>query len=167
MLEMIFKRRSVRQFTSGPVTEDQIKTLLQAAMAAPSAGNEQPWHFVVLKDAELKSKLVNICQYWVPLRNAPLGIVVCADLSLEKYNGFWVQDAAAATQNILLAAVELQLGAVWMGVYPEKERVDGLKSALGLPASVIPLSLVAIGHPKSTPNEADRYLPERIHYEHW
>src|SRR5512142_911151 len=103
-LEAILTRRSVRRYTPEPIAEELLHELLDAAMHAPSAGNEQPWHFVVVTDRETLAAIPRFHPYAVMLRQAPAAIVVCGDPTLEKYHGYWVQDCAAATENLLLAA---------------------------------------------------------------
>lgn len=101
------------------------------------------------------------------VRQAPVAVVVCGDLSLEKSPGYWVQDCAAATENLLIAAHALGLGAVWSGTYPREERVSRVRAVLGLPEHVIPLAIVSLGHPAEQPSPEDRYHPSRVHYERW
>ena len=167
-LEAIFTRRSIREYTAQAVPDELIHQLLSAAMQAPSAGNQQPWHFILVSDRQQLNALADALPFGKMLKTAPLGIVVCADLELEQYPGFWVQDCSNATMNLLLAAHDQGLGAVWVGVYPVEERVVGLKQILGLPASVIPLSVVPLGYPVSIPEPAARrYNETRLHYNHW
>lgn len=166
-LKAIFTRRSIRKFTAQPVPESLIETVLRAAMSAPSAGNQQPWHFVVVDDRSMLDRIPTFCPYAAMCREASLGILVCGDTALERYQGFWVQDCSAATQNLLLAAHALGLGAVWTGVYPRDERVRGFRELLKLPDSVIPLSFVVIGYPAEHPRPADRFRRERIHRNRW
>jgi nitroreductase len=167
-LEAIFTRRSIREFTTQTVPDELVHELLAAAMQAPSAGNAQPWHFLLVTERYLLNALARELPFGQSLTSAPLGVVVCADLELEKYPGYWVQDCSAATQNLLLAAHALGLGAVWLGVYPVEERVVSLKQVLGLPRQVVPLCVVAIGYPTSTPEPpARRYDETRLHRNHW
>ncbi len=166
-LEAIHTRRSIRRFTGEPVSEETVKTLLAAAMAAPSAGNQQPWHFVVARDPQLRERIPSAHPYAQMATQAPVVIVVCGDVAHEKNKGFWIQDCAAATENLLLAARALDLGAVWCGVYPREDRVRALQSLLHLPKTVIPLALVPIGHPGEEKSHEDRYDPSRVHAERW
>lgn len=166
-LEALMTRRSVRAYTEEPVSDDQARTILAAGMQAPSARNQQPWHFVVLRRRERLDALAEVLPFGKMLRQAPLGIVVCADAGLEQSVGYWVQDCAAATQNILLACHALGLGAVWIGVYPREERVTAVRRLLNLPAAVTPLCAIAVGHPAERPAPADRFRPDRIHEEQW
>jgi len=163
----LMTRRSVRAYTDEPVSDEQVQTILAAGMQAPSANNRQPWHLVVLRRRERLDALAEVLPFGKMLAQAPLGIVVCADAGLQPNAGYWTQDCAAATQNILLACHALGLGAVWIGVYPRDERVTALRELLSLPETVIPLCAIAIGWPAERPAPIDRFRPERIHEEQW
>ncbi|MCX7694449.1 MAG: nitroreductase family protein [Caloramator sp.] len=166
-MDEIFKRRSIRKYQSKPVEKEKIDELLHAAMAAPSAGNEQPWHYIVIDDRNILNNIANTHPHAAMLREAPVAILVCADLTKEKYEGFWVQDLSASTQNILLEAVSLGLGTVWIGVYPNETRVNEIVKMFGLPSNIIPFSIVAVGYPDEYKDEADRYDANRVHYNKW
>jgi nitroreductase len=166
-LDAIFTRRSIRKYTDRPVPEELVAGLLKAAMAAPSAGNEQAWQFIVIRDRALLDAIPKFHPYSAMLKHASVAILVCGDLTLEKYKGFWVQDCSAATQNLLLAAAAQGLGAVWTGVYPLEDRVSGMRKLLNLPEHVIPLSLVPVGFPAELPAKADRFKGERVHKDRW
>jgi len=168
-MKEINNRRSIRRFAEKPVTDAQLEQLLRAAMQAPSAGNAQTWDFVVVKNKNTFVKIMNIHPYATPLQTADTAIVVCGNTNRERYDGFWVQDCSAAIENLLLKAVDLNLGAVWLGIYPLQERIDGLSTLLGLPAGVIPLGVIAVGHPaEGYENQfVDRFHPEYIHNEKW
>jgi nitroreductase len=166
-LEVIRTRRSVRSFTAEPVSKEVIEELLRAAMSAPSAGNEQPWQFLVIDDREKLDSLTAANPNAKMCREAQAAIMVCGDTAREKYPGFWVQDCAAATQNILIAAHAQGLGCVWTGIYPIKERVQGFKELLALPESIIPFSLVPLGYPTKAPSQVDRFQEERVHHNSW
>ena len=166
-LDVITGRRSVRKYSERPVSDELLEDLLKAAMAAPSAGNEQPWHFVVVRSSEQRSALARVHPYAQMVKQAPLAIVVCGDPTLQKYEGFWVQDCSAAVENLLLAAKALGLGAVWCGVHPVNERETALREVLGIPPGIIPFAVVAVGYPAEHPASADRYQRERIHEERW
>ncbi len=163
----LMTRRSIRRFTPDPVSDEHIETLLRAAMAAPSAGNAQPWHFITITDRAVMSQLPDIQPHTKMMLIAPLAILVCADVTLEKHEGFWVQDCAAATENLLLAAHAIGLGAVWCGAHPRTAWSEGLARLLNLPHHVRPLSLVAIGRPLEEKEPSDRFRRERIHNERW
>jgi len=163
----ILTRRSVRSYSSRTVEGDQVTTLLKAAMAAPSAGNQQPWQFVIIDDRSVLDAIPEYHEYSAMLKQAPVAVAICGDLRLETIKGMWVQDCSAATQNLLLAAHATGLGAVWLGIYPHEERVERTKDLLGLPDEVIPLAIVAVGHPAETPPPADRFNESRIHRNTW
>ena len=167
VFEAIMNRRSIRKFTEAPVTDDQITRILEAAMMAPSAGNSQPWQFIVVRNKDIQTEIKEINQYAPFAPKAPVGILVCGDLSLEKFPGYWVQDCSAATQNILLAVQGLGLGAVWTGIYPMEERIKKFKALFNLPEQVIPLGYIVIGHPAQHPTAVSRFNTERIHQDTW
>jgi nitroreductase len=166
-LDAIFSRRSVRQYTSKVVPDTMVTELLKAAMAAPSAGNEQPWQFIVIRDRAILDEIPKFHPYSAMVKHASVAVLVCGDLTLEKYKGFWVQDCSAATENLLLAATAKGLGAVWTAVYPMEDRVAGMRKLLNLPEHIIPLSLVPIGYPASPLPPADRFNAERIRRDRW
>ena len=169
MLKQLETRRSLRRFTNEPVSDQQLEQLLRAAMQAPSARNQQPWEFVVVKNKETFAKIQQIQPFSSPLQTADTAVVICGNTERELSPGYWVQDCAAATQNLLLEAVHLGLGAVWMGFYPREDRVEGLQALLNLPEHVLPLAVVAVGHPdEGVENKfVDRFDPDRIHCESW
>jgi nitroreductase len=166
-LEAIFTRRSIRRFTDQPVANEHIETLLRAGMAAPSAGNQQAWEFVVVDDRALLEAIPRVHPYAQMCGEAPLTLAVCADPSREKYNGFWVQDCSASTQNILIAAHAIGLGAVWLGIAPGGDRAHSIAELLKLPDGVEPLALIAVGHPAETKEPEDRYDPLKTHHNQW
>ncbi len=166
-MDVILSRRSVRKYTERPVPDEMVNELLQAAMAAPSAGNEQPWHFIVIRDRAILDAIPAFHPYSAMLKYASVAIVVCGDLLREKFRGFWVQDCAAATENLLLAATAMGLGAVWTAIYPMEERVAGMRKLLDLPEPVIPLSLVPVGYPAEPQRRAERFAVERVHWDRW
>lgn len=166
-IQAILTRRSIRRYTDRQVSDELIKQLLESAMSAPSAGNEQPWHFVVIKDRQILNEIPKIHPYSSMLKEAPLAILVCGDESLQKYKGYWVQDCSAATENLLIAVNALGLGGVWLGVYPIEERVVGIRKLLAMPENVIPFSLISIGYPAEQKPPANRYDESRIHYDRW
>jgi len=165
--DAIFTRRSIRKYTDQTVPEELVTELLKAAMAAPSAGNEQAWQFIVIRDRAILDAIPLFHPYAAMLKCASVAIVVCGDLSREKFKGFWIQDCSAATQNILLAATARGLGAVWTALHPMEDRVAGMRRLLGLPAQIIPLSLVPLGYPAEHPGRADRFDAARVHNDRW
>ncbi len=167
VMEAIYQRRSIRKYTDQPVAEETIQELLGAAMMAPSAGNQQPWQFIVITDPITLSKIKAFNPYAGMAAQAPLAILICGDLSLEKFPGYWVQDCAAATQNLLLAATGLGLGSVWTGIFPMEDRVTHYRHHFKLPEQIIPMALVVLGWPAQTIKSKDRYKVERVHRETW
>ena len=173
VLENIANRKSVRSYTAEPVSDADIETLLRAAMAAPSAMNRQPWAFIVVKDRDSLDLLASKLRYAKMLSQAPLAIVVCAETMLTLKDGsvvenmFWEHDASAATENLLLAAEALGLGAVWTAA-SDPERSAIVCETLGITGTVKPLCVVPIGHP-ANPDEQpkDKWKPEKIHWNRW
>jgi nitroreductase len=166
-IEAILGRRSIRSWRDEPVDDAAVELLLRAAMAAPSAGNQQPWRFVVVRDRQVLARLAAASPYAQMLPAAPLALVVCGDAAAEVHPGFWVQDCSAAVQNLLLAAHALGLGAVWLGYHPREDRVRGAQAALGLPDTVIPLAVVPVGWPAEPKPPADRYDPAKVRFDRW
>jgi nitroreductase len=166
ILEHILARRSVRKFEERALGPDEIRPLLQAAMAAPSASNRRPWEFVVLTEAERLAQL----RRRLPLGRyrAPAAIVVCGNLRRAypwPARDFWIEDCSAATENILLCATGLGLGSVWIGVYPLKPLVSAVSRLLGLPKHVVPLGVVYVGYPAQTPAPRTQYDEGRVHWQ--
>lgn len=169
VLENIHSRKSVRQFTSDPVSEKQVETLLRAAMAAPTAVNYQPWRFVVVTERAELDEISEILPYAKMLKQAPLAIIVCGETTWMGggENPYWQQDCAAATENLLLAVEALGLGAVWTGVYPNEDLYPKLHDYLNLPSNVQPFCCIPVGHPAGKTEPKDKWKPENIHYRKW
>jgi nitroreductase len=167
VLTAIHTRRSIRKHLDRPVPEELVQKLLAAAMQAPSARNQQPWQFVVIDDRERLSKIAEFMPNAAMAAQAPLAILVCGDLDLEKSEGYWVVDCAAAVENMLLAAHALGLGAVWCGVYPRAPRMEGLRQLVGLPNHVVAHSLVVLGYGAEQVVAEDRYRRARVRRNHW
>ncbi len=167
VLDFIQRRRSIRKYKAQAVSDEQLEVLLRAAMAAPSAGNEQPWEFVVIRERAKLDRATEIHPYAGMLKTANLAILVCGDLEREKHKGMWVQDCSAAVQNLLLAAANIGLGTCWCGVHPSGDREQAFRELCGLPASVVPFALIAVGVPDEEKGPADYYDPSRVHYETW
>lgn len=166
-MEAILTRRSVRSYEDRAVSEESIDSMLRAAMAAPSAANQRPWQFVVIEDRRILEQVPKVQPHAAMAAEAPLAIVVCGDTKRAKHPIFWVQDCAAATQNLLLAAHAHGLGAVWCGIHPNEEVTQAVQKLLSLPEEVIPLALIPVGHPAETKPPTDRYDPSRIHRDRW
>jgi nitroreductase len=164
-IENIMTRTSIRQYKAQAVEQEKIDIMLKAAMAAPTAVNLQPWHFIVITDTAVINQLAGPRP-----TNAPLMIAVCGDTNKttmddgNKLPDFWVQDVSAATENLLLAAHALGLGAVWTGVYPVMERVADVANVLNCPENIIPLAVVRIGYPDEAPQPKDKFKEENVSY---
>ncbi|NPV87462.1 MAG: nitroreductase family protein [Anaerolineae bacterium] len=166
-IEAIMTRRSVRKFLERQIPPEMVEKLLRAAMQAPSAVNQQLWHFIVITDRQQLERVTEYHSSSQMLHKAPLGILICGDQTLEKRPNTWFQDCSAATQNVLLAAHAMGLGAVWLGIMHDAGRVEGTRRVFNLPPHILPLSLVAVGYAEETPPPEDRYLPERVRYNSW
>lgn len=166
-MEAIFSRRSIRQFTPKRVSRESIREILKAAMSAPSAGNERPWHFIVLTDRAILDEIPKFHPYSAMLKQASAAILVCGDATLEKHKGSWALDCAAATENMLLAAHAKGLGAVWCGVYPTEDRVENFKRLFHLPEQVVPFSLIPLGFPAEIKQAPERFDNSRVHDNRW
>jgi nitroreductase len=163
-LDMIFSRRSIRAYTGEPVSEADITSLLEAGMAAPSASNRKPWHFVTVTDKTVLRALADAHPFGKMLARAAVGIAVCGDPDVSDW---WVQDCTAATENILVAVVGLGLGGVWLGCHGRPEREQAVRDVLGIPASIGVLSLLSIGHPAEDKEARTQFDPARVHRNQW
>ena len=164
LMEAIRTRRSIRKYEDKPISKEMVREILDAAMMAPSAGNAQPWQFVVVDDHKILDGMVDMHPHIKMVAQAQLGVVVCGDLGLEKFPGYWVQDCAAAMQNLLLAIHAQGLGAVWTGIYPMEDRVAAFKELFNMPEQVVPLGFVPIGWPAQQLNSTSRFKEDRVHY---
>lgn len=170
VINNIMTRVSVREFTGEKISEAQIDTLLRAAMAAPSAINKQPWAFIVVTDDDLIAKLGEALPYSRCSNHPACAIIPCGDLSKAiegEMGAFWINDVSAATENLLLAAHSMGLGAVWTGLHPDMNRATMVQQLLNLPDHIIPLCVVPVGLPAEQPAVKDKYKPENIHYNRW
>jgi nitroreductase len=166
-MEAIYRRRSIRKYTKEPVPQEALREFIRAGMNAPSAGNQQPWYFVIIDRRDLLDAIADIHPYAQMLRQAQAAILVCGDLDLERHEGFWVQDCSAATENILLEIADQGYGGVWLGVYPRNDRVQGIRRLLEIPERVIPFSLIAVGHPAEEKEPKGDFREERIRHNRW
>ena len=177
-LDVIFSRKSVRSYTDQPVTDEQVETMLRAAMSAPTGMNVQPWRFVVIRDQAVKDQLAG--PRGGMIAQAPVVFVICGETTLmrkpfgqpdaeavEVENGNWTQDCSAATENLLLAAEAVVIGAVSRAAHPYADRVNPIREALGLPENVTPLCVVPCGYPAGDDQPKDKWKPENIHYDKW
>jgi nitroreductase len=163
-LSIIFSRRSVRAYTDEPVSAADIQSLLEAGMAAPSASNRQPWHFVAVTDRDMLRALAAAHPYGRMVAEAALAIAVCGDPAVSDW---WVLDCSAATENILVAAVGLGLGGVWIGCHGRPEREQAIREVLNIPPQIGVLSLLSIGHPGEKKAPRTQYSPSRVHRDGW
>ncbi|MDE6753702.1 MAG: nitroreductase family protein [Muribaculaceae bacterium] len=166
----IMSRTSVRAYSDKDVTAEQVDTLLKAAMAAPTAGNKQPWRFVVIRNKEVLTFISEEFGSMKMMKEAKVAIVVCGDVTATfpgEGQDYWIEDTSAATENLLLAAHSIGLGAVWCGIYPMKDRVKIFSEMLHLPKEILPLGCIAIGYPEGETIPKDKWKPENVHYESW
>jgi nitroreductase len=164
LLNLIKKRRSIRKYTAQSVTDEQIRQLLEAAMAAPSGSNIQSWEFVVVKDPDLKKRLAQTHTWSYMAADAAVVFVICGNESDSRH---WVEDASAATQNLLLTVTALGLGAVWVGIYPGTDREDHVRRVLGIPEDIRVLCLVPVGHPAESKSARTQFKESKVHYDEW
>jgi nitroreductase len=169
-LDVIFTRKSVRSYTGEVVKKEELDLLLRAAMAAPSGRNQQPWAFIAITNPSILVKLAEGLPYAKMLPEAGAAIVVCGYSAPHDRPGsrdLWEQDCAAATQNLLLAAEAMNLGAVWTAVHPYPDRQEYIRKILDIPAHVYPFCVIPVGHPTGVENPKDKFDPVKIHWERW
>lgn len=167
ILDAFLTRRTVRKYRPAPVNAAQVRWLLEAAMAAPSAADARPWQFVVVDRRDLLDRLESAMPHCEMLKTAALAVLVCADPSREKIPGFWPQDCAVATEHVHLAAHALGLGSCWIGIHPVPDREQAVRRILGVPENLMPFALVSIGAPDEVPGPDRRYDETRIHRNGW
>ncbi|MDE6384478.1 MAG: nitroreductase family protein [Paramuribaculum sp.] len=169
-IDDIMTRTSVRSYSDQAVDSGKIDTLLRAAMAAPTAGNKQPWRFVVIDDRAMLDSIGTNFQTMTMARKASVAVIMCGDLTAT-FDGdgreYWVQDVSAATENLLLAAHALGLGAVWCGIYPKMDRVAQFSEMLDLPENIVPMACICIGYPDAESTPKDKWKPANVHYNRW
>jgi nitroreductase len=169
-LKTIHDRKSVREFKDSVVSQEQLMILIKAGMAAPTAVDRRPWDFVVITDREILKQLSDALPHAKMAVKAGAAIVVTGDLK-RQFGGegamFWIMDCSAASENILLAAESMGLGAVWTAVFPDKERISSVRKILGIPDHVMPLNLIPVGVPASETKAKDKFNPGQIHKNHW
>lgn len=167
MLKEIRLRRSIRKYENRPIPDDILESLLRAAMQAPSARNLQPWEFVVTRERDILRRIPDYHPYSSMVPGAGAAILVCGNTELQDEPGYIAQDCSAAVQNLLLEVVNQGLGAVWLGVFPRKERMEGMTELFSLPGHIIPVALVSVGYPAENPGTEDRFVPQKVHYDRW
>lgn len=166
-LDIIHTRRSIRKFTPDPVSVEALEKILRAGMVSPTATNSQSWRFIVVDEREILDEITRIHPYAKPAADAPLAIVVCGDMDAGHAPEFWPQDAAAATQTMMLAARALELGSLWCGIHPHTEREDAFIKLLDMPGNIRPFALLIIGHPLQPFTREDRFDKTKVHHNRW
>jgi nitroreductase len=166
-LDTIFSRRSIRKYLPKPVPRDVIEKILKAGMNAPSAGDEQPWHFIVIDKQDLLEKISEFHPYAKMLKDAPAAVLVCGDQSILKFKDLWVQDCSAASENMLLAAHDLGIGAVWIGIYPAGDLIGEVRSTFNIPQHIVPFSIIGIGYSAEEKTGRLRYDKSKVHNNVW
>ena len=169
-LENIMTRSSVRSYSDRPVSAGQIDTLLRAAMAAPTAGNKQPWRFIVVDKRELLDSISANFNSMTMAKDAQLAVIMCGEPAATfpgEGEGYWIQDVSAASENLLLAAHAMGLGAVWCGIYPISERVSKFSSLFTIPDNIVPMACICIGYPEGDPKPKDKWDPQNVRYNRW
>jgi nitroreductase len=162
VLDLIKKRRSIREYAADPVSDADVQAMLEAAMAAPSASNLKPWEFIVVRKEDLRQQLAKMKTWSYMCAAAPVVFAICGDEGRSRH---WVEDTSAATENLLLAAAGLGLGAVWIAVYPEQEYEEYVRNLLSIPDELRVLCLVAVGHPAETKPPRTQYDESKVHYD--
>jgi nitroreductase len=168
-LSALWGRRSIRVYAEAPIPDEAIADLLRAAMAAPSAAAKDPWRFVVVRDRAMLRRMAGVLPYGRMLAEAGAGFVVCGDLAVahDRQLSYLLQDCSAAIENLLIAAHVLGLGACWLGVHPREPRMAALRSLLGIPEGIVPVSAIAVGWPAERKEARTRHDPRYVHHEHW
>ncbi len=177
-LDAIFSRKSIRNYTDQPISDEDLRTILEAGMSGPTCAMTRDWSFIVIRDKELLNKVADgNGPPAAPLRGAAVGILICGDLSrsFKPAPDYWIIDGAIAGQNMILAATALGIGSVWLGTYPEMDRVENQAKLFALPETIRPHSVIAFGHPDPDAPErpkpphifTGRYEEDRVHFERW
>lgn len=164
-MQDILNRTSVRKFQTKKIEPEVLKQILQAGFSAPSAKNTQPWEFLIVQNPQTLEKMSSFTPYATPIKNAPLGMLVCANINCNPFIDYCEQDCAAATENMLIAAKKLGIGSCWIGVYPNAERVEPIRQYFSLPENIVPLWMIAFGYPAETPKVKNKWNENKIHYE--
>lgn len=168
-LDPIFARRSVRKYEPDAIDDSEVRDLLEAAMAAPSAVVKDPWDFIVVRDRVSLARIADALPNGKMLAEAALGIVVCGDprRAHDQQLSYLLQDCSAAIENLLLAATALGLGTCWLGVHPRENRMTQLRELLNIPEEILPVAVIALGHPAEFPKPRTRYRDNAVHHETW
>ncbi|MDX8337126.1 MULTISPECIES: nitroreductase family protein [Cetobacterium] len=157
----ILERRSIRNYTSQNVSKEIVDRIIEAGMYAPSAGNQQGWEFVVIRNREVLDKLSKMSPYATPLKKANIAILILGNENV-KYPQNLFQDLGAATQNILLQITTEGLGGVWLGIAPEADRMDLVKSTLDLKENILPFAIVPFGYSSEEEKTVNRYDKSKV-----
>ena len=170
-ISAIKTRISTRQYSSQPITDEALQTILEAGMSGPTAVNARPWSFIVVRDPEMLNKMAD-CNGRAaePLRSAKVGILVCGDMerAFKPAPDYWVVDGSIVAQNMILAAHAMGIGSVWLGTWPQQNKVDSQKALFNLPEHIIPHSIIAFGYPaQESTKEKLLYEEDRVHFEKW
>jgi nitroreductase len=166
ILNVIFSRRSIRNYQERGVEHDVLVQLLQAAMAAPTAANAKPWEFVVVDEPEALNQLKVVLPFGQ--YNPPAAIVVCGNPDIANNSAgklYWVQDCSAAIENILIASAGMGLGTVWIGVFPLESRVKSVRKVMNMPENVTPLGVVYVGYPAEQKEARTQYDAQRVYWQ--
>lgn len=171
-LQSIMNRKSIRKFTEKEISDEDIRTILKAGMSGPTCVNARDWSFIVVKNPETLNKMADANGRPAnPLRGAALGILVCGDLdrAFPHAKEYWVIDGAIAAQNMILAAESLGIGSVWLGTWPQMDRVQAQSRLFELPENIIPHSIIAFGYPDENPDKSNKpdWEEDRVHFEKW
>ncbi len=170
-MQALMTRRSVREYDDRPISKEDMHAILTAAMSGPSCVNAKDWQFVVVQGREMLNRMADANGGPArPLRTAAAGILVCGDLekAFPRARDYWVVDGSIAAQNICLAAHALGIGAVWLGTWPQMDRVKAQTELFGLPETVVPHSIIALGYPAQPDFPAREHYDETcVHWESW
>ena len=164
-IDNILNRKSVRKYSDKKVEQEKIDEILKCAMAAPSAMNKQPWEILVVTDKEKLEKIAEVCPNAAYSKNSQVTIIVCGDKNIS--DKFWEQDCCAVTENVLLAAEALGLGAVWCAVYPFDDKIVGIKELFGMPENIVPLNVIPMGYPLTNEEPKQKYDAKKVHVNNW
>lgn len=166
-MDAIFRRRSIRKYTDKDISEKDLRQILDAGMCAPSAGNEKPWHFIIVKKREKLVQLANVHEYSLMIANCNTAVIVLGDTDLEVHKGMWVQDCSACVENMLIMATSLGIGSVWIGVHPVEKRETFIRNMYRLPQNIVPFAVVSLGYPEHEKEGGSRYDESRVHFVRW
>lgn len=167
-IELLKRRRSIRNYSDTPLTEEEYQTLVEVAMYAPTAKNMQPWHFIIIKDRAILDAFIEIHPHSSMLKYADGAIMVCGDTNIQNEElGYLYLDGAAATMNILHAAHAMGIGSCWIGIYPKEDRMQKVTQLVGLPENILPISLIALGNTDVEKDLPERIKLDRIHKDRW